>query len=239
VATPLPSGVGGVTVVSHENGGALGAATLNGWRSFEGLSLTEVREGQNAGRRLLEQGSPVGAQADGVIAWGRWSDGRADFKDGAAAGDGQVRALHYFGFAQPGSGPVLQTYNAFASTAPTVTSSTGVLLSTGVENTAGGVLRVALPTGTAGLATFNLSVPVASQTFSVSGVAPRTGTHSFAGSGVIRSDGTGCAAGCSGALAGGNTVQGVVGGAGNTRAGVVYGFSSGVGLVSGAIVFKP
>jgi hypothetical protein len=239
VPSALRSGAGDLTVVSHENGGELGAARLTGSRRFEGLSLIEMRERENSGRRLLESGSPVGAQADGVIAWGRWTDGRTRFKDGSDDGSRQVRALHYFGFAEPGSGTVLQSYNAFASTAPTVTSSGGVLLSTGVENSAGGALRVVLPKGAAGLATYNLSVPVANQTFSLSGTAQRTGSHSFAGSGEIRSDGTGCAAGCRGALARGNTVQGAVGGAGNTRAGVVYGFTSGLGLVSGAIVFKP
>ncbi|MDB5848312.1 MAG: hypothetical protein JWP29_2064, partial [Rhodoferax sp.] len=113
------------------------------------------------------------------------------------------------------------------------------LVSTGIENAAAGTLQVTFPTIAAGVATFQLTVPVSGQTFSLNGTALQTNIYGFAGPALITSTGSGCASLCTGALDAGNAVRGMVGGTGSSRAGLVYGFNSGLGTVSGAMVFKP
>lgn len=227
--------------VSSDRDGATGVLTAVGHRSFEGTALKEVREREGSGKKLLRDGRPVQAHSDGNIAWGRWTDGRhhLDAADDDQDLKGHTRALHYFTFDGTPTLPVLRSFNSFGSTATTVTSAQGQLVATGAENAAGGSLRVTFPTILGGFATFNLSVPVSGQTFSLNGTASQTGTYGFAGAAGITSNGNGCATACTGALGNGAAVRGMVGGAGSARAGLLYGFNSTLGRVTGAIVFKP
>nr|WP_186329755.1 FecR domain-containing protein [Variovorax boronicumulans] len=247
VESPLRPGPGTVMAVSADRDGSTQAVSVTGHRTFAGSALSEVRERDGAGEKLLHRGIPVQAHSDGNVAWGRWTDGRYntgpgpddDDDDGPGGGKGHARALHYFTFAGTPTLPVLRSFGAFASTAPTITSPRGQLVATGSENAATGSLRVTFPGPIGGFATFNLSVPVADQTFSLSGTAAQTGTFGFAGGARISSTGNGCAAGCTGALGNGAAVRGMVGGTNSARAGLLYGFHSGLGTVTGAVVFKP
>lgn len=228
--------------VSSDREGGTQAVAVSGYRTFAGSALAEVRERDGSGKRLLHAGTPVQAHSDGNVAWGRWTDGRyraGSDDDDDDNGKGRTRALHYFTFAGTPTLPVVRSFSSFGATAPTVTSARGQLVATGTENAATGSLRVTFPGATGGFATFNLSVPVADQTFSLSGTAAQTGTFGFAGGAAIRSTGNGCSAGCTGALGNGAAVRGMVGGAGSSRAGLLYGFNSGLGTVTGAVVFKP
>ncbi|KQP38011.1 hypothetical protein ASF44_12400 [Pseudorhodoferax sp. Leaf274] len=230
--------------VSSDRDGTTEALTAVGHRTFSGTELKEVRERDGSGKKLLHGGQAAQTHSDGNIAWGRWTDGRRnlgsnDDDDDDGDGKGRARALHYFTFAGTPTLPVVRSFNSFGSTATTVTSAQGQLLATGAENMAGGSLRVTFPTIVGGFATFDLAVPVSGQTFSLSGTALQTGTYGFAGAASITSTGNGCASLCTGALGNGAAVRGMVGGAGSSRAGLLYGFDSGLGRVTGAIVFKP
>lgn len=229
--------------VTSDRDGTTRTLTADGNRSFTGTSLTRVRD-EAEGKNLLHGGVPTQTHSDGNIAWGRWTDGKHnigsnDDDDDDDEGKGTTRALHYFTFAGTPSLPVVKTFNSFGSTATTITSSGGRLLATGVENAAAGTLRVTFPGTSGGFASFALTVPVSSQTFSLTGTALQTGTYGFAGAASIASTGAGCASGCAGALGNGAAVRGLVGGAGSSRAGLLYGFTSGLGVVTGAMVFKP
>ena len=236
----MRSGNGTVTAVTSDDKGKVGALQATGYRTFAGLGLTQVQEAQDSGKKLLDKGTPVQAHSDGNVAWGRWTSGKHSADDAnGLKGDGDVDALHYFTFAGTPTLPVLKTFASFASTATTVTSNKGVLLATGAENAASGTLTVTFPGPLGGFASYNLAVPVSGQTFTLSGTALQSNVYGFAGGATIASNGNGCAAGCAGVLANGTAVQGMVGGSSSGRAGLVYGFSSGLGNVTGAMVFKP
>jgi hypothetical protein len=237
----MPSGQGTVVIVSTNKDGDTSGAVTTGYRTFTGSGLVEVRERDDSGKKLLEKGDVAAAHSDGSIAWGRWTDGKRDIDNDDDDDDakGDLRTLHYFSFAGTPTLPVLKSFASFGSTATTLTSARGQLLGTGAENAAGGTLQVTFPGSAGGFATFRLQVPIADQTFSLAGTAQQTGTYGFAGPAQITSSGSGCASRCTGALGSGNAVRGMVGGTGSSRAGLVYGFNSGLGTVSGAMVFKP
>lgn len=245
VESPLPAGLGTVIAVSSDREGGTQAVALSGYRTYAGSALAEVRERDGSGKRLLHAGTPVQVHSDGNVAWGRWTDGR--YRAGPGRGDnddedngeGRTRALHYFTFAGAPTLPVVRSFSSFGATAPTITAARGQLVATGTENAASGSLRVTFPGASGGFATFSLSVPVADQTFSLRGTGAQIGTFGFAGGAAISSTGNGCSAGCTGALGNGAAVRGMVGGAGSARAGLLYGFNSGLGTVTGAVVFKP
>lgn len=230
--------------VSSDRDGTTQVVSATGHRTFAGTALTEVRERAGSGKKLLQDGTATQTHSDGRISWGRWTDGKhkvsgGEDDDDDEGGSGRARALHYFTFAGTPSLPVLKNFQSFASTATTITSRQGQVLATGVENAASGSLRVTFPGATGGFATFNLTVPVPNQTYTLTGTAAQTGSFGFAGSAIITSTGAGCAATCTGALGSGMAVRGMVGGTGAARAGLLYGFRNSQGVVSGAIVFKP
>ena len=134
---------------------------------------------------------------------------------------------------------------SFASTAPVLTSSlNGAILLVGATNSVTGTLNVNFPGTSGGTVAYSLSVPIASQVFTVAGTANQFGSDGNAflnGSGTITSSGTGCATGCTSAVNNSSgPVQGSLAGTGATRAGLNYGFGApGLnGIVSGTVVFK-
>ena len=86
--------------------------------------------------------------------------------------------------------------------------------------------------------TIVLTVPVAGQTFKLTGTATQTSISTFSGISTITSTGTGCQGGCTGSLGNNVSVIGQLAGAQGTSAGVLYGFDSRLGNVSGVIVFR-
>lgn len=191
-------------------------------------------------RKIIESGTPVDIGASGDLAWGRWVGGKSKVKgtgDSSGVGNGNLATLHYFTASSTPTGPTAGLFTSVASTSPTVQSG-GRLVATGTVNSAGGTFTAALVLANTGTAVYSLTVPVSGQTFSLTGTATQTTLTTFAGVSLITSTGTGCLGGCTGSLGGNISVIGQIAGTGGTQAGVVYGFDSRLGNVSGVIVFR-
>lgn len=244
---PLPNGVGTVALVWTNDKGDPGSGLTTGERTFApNTGLTDLDEAGAKGKKILDKGVPVDPGADGKVAWGRWTGGESKVNDGndddkgkdKGKGKGKIATLHYVAFVGQPSLPAFGSYGSFASTAPTVTSD-GKLVAVGVINSATGRVNLALTRLFGGTATYQLNVPVSGQTFSLSGIATQLGSFGFEGVSLITSTGNGCNGGCKGTLGDGVSVRGLLGGTGNSRLGVTYGFDSRLGNVTGVIVFKP
>jgi len=174
--------------------------------------------------------------ADGIIAWGRWTSGVGQ--------SGQALTTMNYVTALTANAvtvsSIVRGYVAFASTAPTVTSG-GTLVATGAANSVTGSLTVnfgSIP-GSGGSLTYLLNIPVAGQIFTINGSASQYNNTGFLGTtSTITSTGAGCATACVGVVPFANAFVGVFTGASAQRAGGNYGFSSQIGTVSGAVVFK-
>jgi hypothetical protein len=194
----------------------------------------------STGKPMLEKGTPVDVGANGVIGWGRWTGGDskvAGTSNGKGAGNGDLTTLHYFAIKDLPTGPVSGTFTSFASTAPTVQAD-GKLVAVGAVNSATGTFNASLQLQLGGNAGYWLTVPVANQTFTLVGVATQTSASGFSGVSLITSTGTGCVGGCTGSLGNNVSVIGQIAGASGSQAGVLYGFDTRIGNVSGVIVFK-
>lgn len=239
VQVPLANGDGPVGLVWRTDKGEAGSGLTEGTRKFDKNSGLENLDALGkGGKKLLEKGKTVDPGADGIVAWGRWIDGESKVKDASGDGKGKIATLHYFAFAGQPSLPVTGSFASFASTAPTATVG-GNVVATGNLNAAGGTVSVAFPSASGGTASYSLTVPVAGQSFSLTGQATQFATFGFAGVSDIRSTGTGCNGGCTGSLGNDISVRGLVGGSAGNRIGLTYGFDSRIGNVSGVIVFKP
>lgn len=152
-------------------------------------------------------------------------------------GDGNLATLHYFTALSTPTGPTSGLFTSFASTSPTLQAN-GTLVASGAVSSATGTFTASLVLQNTGSASYSLYVPVAGQTFSLTGVATQTTLTTFAGVSLITSTGTACTGGCTGSLGNNISVIGQIAGAQGTHAGVVYGFDSRLGNVSGVIIFK-
>lgn len=201
------------------------------------LSLDDA----SGARKLIEKGTPTDVGVNDAIAWGRWTDGQSKVRGGSGpgngVGNGNLATLHYFAARSTPTGSTTGKFTSIGSTAPTVQSG-GQLVATGTVNGPSGTFTAALLLRANGGANYLLSVPVAGQTFTLTGVAQQTSISTFAGVSVISSTGTACATGCTGSLGNGVSVIGQIAGAQGSHAGVLYGFNSRLGNVSGVIVFK-
>jgi hypothetical protein len=174
--------------------------------------------------------------ADGIIAWGRWSSGVKTYY----SSNYNLTHLNYV-VGLPGAAvPIVGTYNVFASTAPVaVDYSTGAVLALGSSNSVTGSMTINFPGAANGNLTYNLNVPLSGQTFNLTGTATQYSTTSFLGtSSTITSTGGACSGVCTGTIPYGYAIQGSVFGSGNTRVGAQYGFNSGLGTVTGAVVLR-
>jgi len=220
-------------------GGAIGNNLVNGKAVFDGQGgLTELQD--TSGKTLVENGVPTDVGSSGALSWGRWTGGRSKIPgtDGSGgSGNGNLSTLHYFTTTSTPTGPTAGLFTSFASTAPTVQSN-GTLVATGTVNSATGTVTAALLITNLGTAAYSLSVPVSGQTFTLTGTATQTTLTTFSGISLITSTGTGCLLGCTGSLGNNVSVIGQVAGTTGSNIGVLYGFDSRLGNVSGVIVFK-
>jgi hypothetical protein len=243
---PLADSNGVMAVVWTTDKGDHASGLTKGDRTFDrDAGLTQVDPSGKSGKKIFDKGTAVDAGSDGIVAWGRWIDGESKVNGASGTGKGKndgkgkLATLHYVTFAGEPSLPVVGNFGAFASTAPTVTAA-GAVVATGALNAATGTVNIVfLNSLGGGQATYNLAVPVAGQTFTLSGVATQVSSFGFTGISAITSTGSGCAGGCVGTLGDGASVKGLVGGTGNSRVGVTYGFDSRIGNIAGAIVLKP
>lgn len=237
---PLPDGNVTLGLVWSTDKGEVASGLTQGRAHFNPEGGLLDADNPATGKSMLEKGRPTDVGADGVIGWGRWTDGQSKVKgtsNGKGVGNGNMSTLHYFAIAQTPTGPVTGTFSSMASTAPTVQSD-GKLVTVGVVNGAGGSFNASLQLQLGGKASYSLTVPVAGQTFSLVGVATQTSASGFSGVSLISSTGSGCLGGCTGSLGNNVSVIGQIAGAAGTRAGVAYGFDSRIGNVSGVIIFK-
>lgn len=229
---PLASGPGGLATTATA-GGAFGGGLFGGTVTFAPSgALTRFDDCCTPGNNLSGVAAEFGA--DGIIAWGRWSSG--------LRGATPLAAMSYVANIPAHSvtaTSIVRAYTSFASTAPVVTSG-GAVVATGTPNSVTGTLSVNFPSMTGGGSLgYSLSVPVAAQTFSVNGSASQFSGVGFLGtSSTITSSGGACTPSCSGIIPFGNAIQGFFTGSAAERAGANYGFASGIGQVSGAVVFK-
>ncbi|MDP3088430.1 MAG: FecR family protein [Methylotenera sp.] len=244
VNTPLISGSGGMPIFAQGASG-IGAGLAGVNMVFDGNGvLTSWRDSTNvtSGADLISNGESF---ADGIIAWGRWSSGTATGSLATQTGN-PLGVFHYTANLSATSTPagVLSslsgTYTAFGSTAPTISNASGVVIQSGSPNSVVGSLNVNFAGGTVG---YNLSIPLPSQTFTMSGIAnfvtpPTTTDSRFLGGGSITSTGSACSSTCTGVIPFGPNIAGTISGLNGERAGAVYGFDSTLGKVSGAVVFK-
>lgn len=233
---PLPTGAGQFPIIVHTNGGGFAAGVIGGTQTFNAAgtltTYTDCCSGQG-----LSGGVSTDFGADGVIAWGRWSAGNSTF----SGATGTVTAAQYIGSLSVNAPamPVVRAYASFASTAPTIVNAAGALVAVGNSNTVTGNLNVNFTGGSGGTVTYNLAIPVAGQSFNVSGSGAQFSTTAFLGSSsTITSTGGLCSGGCVGTIPFGDAFSGVITGSGGSRAGGVYGFTSSLGKVSGAVVFQ-
>jgi hypothetical protein len=177
--------------------------------------------------------------SDGIIAWGRWNGGTTTTGNPATP----VGSLSHLTYVTGNAGaavPIVGTYSVFGSTSPLVIDgSNGGVLQVGTPNSVTGNMNVNFTGNSGGTLSYNLNIPVAGQTFIMNGNANQYSTVSFLGANSsISSSGSACSNGCSGIIPYGDAIQGAFFGAGNTRAGAQYGFSSGIGKITGAVVFQ-
>jgi len=232
---PLANGSGGMAVAAVSTSGTFGAGLLGGTLTFgSNGALTQSIDCCTSSNNFTA-GVSSDFGADGIISWGRWTSG--------VGLNGQpLLTMSYIGIlsANAVTAPnIIRGYASFASTAPVVTSG-GTIVAVGATNSVTGSLNVNFSNlSSGGSLTYALSIPVAGQTFNINGSASQySGTGFLGSSSTITSTGAGCTPSCSGNIPFGNAIQGAFTGAAAQRAGANYGFSSQIGQVSGAIVFK-
>ena len=214
---------------------AQGTATsglMNGNATFDAQGAL-VAFDDSSGRKVLDKGVVTDVGTNGVLSWGRWTSGNV-----SGSGTSNLATLHYFALSSVPTGATAGLFTSFASTAPTVQSN-GTLVATGAVNGATGTVTAALLLNILGTATYSLSVPVSGQTFTLTGTATQTTLTTFSGISLITSNGGGCPLlGCTGSLGNNVSVIGQVAGSTGSNIGVIYGFDSRLGNISGVIVFK-
>lgn len=225
-------------VVWSDDKGELGVELTDARAKFNAQGGLEELKDASRGKKSFDKGTTLDTASDGALAWGRWVDGKSKLRgDDSDDPKGKVSTLHYFTATSVPTGPTSGLFTAVASTSPTVQSN-GNLVATGAVNSAGGTFTASLVLQNTGSATYSLTVPVAGQTFSLTGTAAQTSLTTFAGVSQITSTGSGCQGGCTGSLGNNVSVIGQIAGTQGAQAGVLYGFDSRLGNVSGVIVFK-
>lgn len=232
---PLANGAGGMAVASVRPSDGFSAGLLGGTLTFAGSgALAQFIDSGTPLTNSYTAGVSTDFGADGIIAWGRWTSGLRSTQS--------LSTMNYA--ANLTANAVTATsitgvYTVFGSTAPTVTSGS-TLVATGASNAVTGSLTVNFPNlSSGGSLTYLLAIPVSGQTFNVNGSATQfSGTAFLGSSSTITSTGSGCTTACTGNIPFGNAIQGFFTGAAAQRAGANYGFTSNLGQISGAVVFK-
>lgn len=235
---PLSNPSAGLIVVFSNSSNPLTGGVIGGTLTYdaEGRMLTFVDGTYPTGYATTAAAiSDFGS--DGIVAWGRWNGGNTTYSGNPTA---SLSHLTYVTGNTGAAVPIVGTYTAFGSTSPLViNSSNGGVLQVGTSNAVTGSMNVNFTGPSGGSLSYNLNIPVGGQTFNMVGTANQyAGTNFLGNTSNISSSGSGCSATCTGLIPYGDAIQGAFFGAGNSRAGAQYGFSSGVGNISGAVVFR-
>ncbi len=240
--TPLTGTANGMGAAYNTPSTLFAAGLLGGTLTFDAEGrLLEFIDGNISSpgyRTIAASVSDFGS--DGIIAWGRWNGGNTTFYGGSSE-TGSVNHLTYVTGNTGAAVPIVGSFTVFGSTAPAVIDPvSGGVSVLGVSNSVTGNMAINFPGATGGTLAYYLSIPLSGQVFSVSGSATQFGGTSFLGtSSGITSTGTACSTSCTGIIPYGDAIQGAIFGAGNTRIGAQYGFSSDIGKVTGAVVLHP
>ena len=241
---PLVSGTGNLNIFLQASGSTINAGLTGSNMVFDANGvLTSYRDTTTptVGGDIITNAENYG---DGIIAWGRWSSGL--YQTGSVPLP--INTFSYTAALNTTSTPaavlstLVGTYTAFGSSSPIVVDSNGTTIELGSPNTVIGSLNVNFVAGTVG---YSLIIPLPSQTFTMSGIANFINNSAgstdsrFLGAGSITSTGSACGQGCFGVIPTGFDIAGTIVGLNGERAGVIYGFSSLIGKVSGSVVFKP
>jgi hypothetical protein len=177
--------------------------------------------------------------SDGVIAWGRWADT-------SATGVANYLHLTYVGGNRGAAVPIVGSYTVFGSTAPVAIAVGSSIGQIGQSNSVTGNMNINFASSQGGALSYDLKIPLSGQVFNMVGQASQLNGTSFLvtanNTSSITSTGGACSAGCVGTLgeasSGRTPLLGAVFGVGNTRVGAQYGFTSGIGTVTGAVVLR-
>jgi len=237
---PLASGPGGLGAAHITTGGSISAGLLGGNLTFAGTGeLTQFAD-STFPMMGYSGGTPAEFGADGIIGWGRWVGGVQTDSAGSPTSLASMNYVTALNTTPVTATSIVRGYASFASTAPVIVSASGSVVATGSPNSVTGTLSVNFPSLTGGGSlTYSLNIPVAGQAFSVNGSATQYSGAGFLGaSSTITSTGSACTPACTGSIPFGDAIQGFFTGSAAERAGANYGFSSQLGQVSGAVVFK-
>jgi hypothetical protein len=177
--------------------------------------------------------------SDGIVAWGRWADT-------SEMGVANYLHLSYVGGNRGAAVPIVGSYTVFGSTAPVALAVGSSVAQIGQSNSVTGNMSINFASSQGGTLNYDLSIPLSGQTFNMVGQASQYNGTSFLvtanNTSRITSTGSACSAGCAGALGESGDPRtplfGTVFGVGNTRVGAQYGFTSGIGTVTGAVVLR-
>jgi hypothetical protein len=234
---PLPSGTGGGSFVIS-NGSTTGGGLWGGTLTFDAEGrLTDYLD--SAGWSLTG-GTVSEFDADGIVAWGRWTSGTGS-GSGAPFGGGSVTVLQYAVAEVTPDLPTISTlarsYTSFDSTRPTVEN--GGVITTGTVDGVTGTLAL---DNAANTVSYALTIVVGLHTFSLSGtgtfVSPGTTDVRILGGGTVTSSSGDVSGGWTGLIPYGPLFQAVVYGADGGRVVGNFAFTSDIGTVSGTVVFK-
>lgn len=248
---PLASGIGRLDIFLQPTGASINAGLTGSSMVFDANGvLTSYRDTSSTAI-----GGDIGVNAeafgDGIIAWGRWKSGIYQSNLGPLP----IKTFSYTAALNTTLAPaavlstLVGTYTAFGSSSPIVVDSNGTTIEVGSPNTVIGSLNANFAAGTVG---YSLTIPLPSQTFTMSGIANFINNSAGStdsrflgipglGTGTFTSTGTACGGTvCVGVIPNSNNgIAGTIVGLNAERAGAIYGFNSLIGVVSGSVVFKP
>jgi hypothetical protein len=234
----LASGPGGVSLARITPGG-FSAGLLGGSLTIDPVTgamttfLDCCGSGNYRNAVVAEQGS------NGVVAWGRWTGGTVD-----TGGPPQpLTMIQYAGSTLTPNAAALAnlvgTYTVVGSTAPVVHDVSNNVTGVGVSNAVSGSLSVNFATG---ITSVNLSIVAGADNFSMSGSgvfekASATDSRFFIRTGSITSSDGNCSSVCTGIIPFGPLMSGQLHGEAAEGASGVYGFTSDLGKITGAVAF--
>jgi FecR protein len=267
VATTFPANAGIVVYsVPDVGGGGLAGGVLGGQAVLQAnfvngepvYQMVSFANRVNGGPSYSNPSLIAESYSDGIIAWGRWTDGVQTSNAGVGRVT-QIPGLSYVVGASEPTAPIGNVnYIVSGSTSPVVSAAGSQILEIGTPNSVTGKLIVNFPGATTGVFNYVLNVPTLGQTYTLSGNGVQhNGNQLYALStsnitsvavapvspGGVTPGALGCVNACTGALAGARPFYGVIVGTNAERAGGQYGFTTNyngqnpTAYVSGAVVF--
>jgi hypothetical protein len=243
---PIPSGVGGTAFTGIGDNDNFIGGLIGGNLTFDTAGALTAYQDGTFPANTFTAATINHFDADGTVAWGLWTNGSAGGGYATSLGTSTLSAATYvasLSAVAPSAGTLSTingTYAVFGSTPPIAINGGGIA-AIGTANSVSGSFAVNF-SGNA--ISYNLSFPLASQTFNLAGsttfVGGGSGTDTrFLGGGTITSSGSACTPSCTGVVPFGPNIQGYITGLAGERIGANYGLTSSIGKITGAVVARP